>query len=314
MKKKILIVGGTGFLGYHLAKKCLSKNWLVTSISTHEPKKIRYLPKVKYLILDISKKDLIEKKIKSSYDYVVNFGGYVNHSEKLKTYKSHYIGCKNLVDFFSNKNIKFFIQIGSCVEYGLNKSPQNENNNTDIKNLNSTYGKSKLAATNYLIKNYKEKKFPCVILRPYLVYGPRQDLNRFIPLVIEGCLEKSSFPCSSGKQYRDFLYIDDFIKSIFLILKNKNTIGEVWNIGSGRPKNIKKIIFLLKNLIKGGDPIFNELKMRKDEILKLYPSIAKIKKKLNWEPKVNFITGIQKTISFYKKNLHFYKLKSINKQ
>ena len=68
----------------------MSKNWSVTSISTHKHKKIRYLPKVKYLILDISKKNLIEKKIKISYDYVVNFGGYVNHNEKLKTYKSHY--------------------------------------------------------------------------------------------------------------------------------------------------------------------------------------------------------------------------------
>ena len=303
--KKILIVGGTGFLGYHLAKKCISKNWSVTSISTHKPKKIRYLPKVKYLILDISKKILIEKKIKSSYDYVVNFGGYVNHNEKIKTYKSHFIGCKNLVEFFSHKNIKLFVQIGSCVEYGFNKSPQNENNNTDIKNLNSTYAKSKLAATNYLIKNYKEKKFPCVILRLYLVYGPRQDLNRFIPLVIEGCLEKSSFPCSSGKQYRDFLYIDDFIKLIFIILKKKNTVGQVFNVGSGTPKYIKKIIFLIKNIIKTGNPVLGKLQMRRDEVLKLYPSIEKIKKKINWKPSVDFITGIKKTISFYKKNLHF---------
>ena len=303
--KKILIVGGTGFLGYHLAKKCISKNWSVTSISTHKPKKIRYLPKVKYLILDISKKILIEKKIKSSYDYVVNFGGYVNHNEKIKTYKSHFIGCKNLVEFFSHKNIKLFVQIGSCVEYGFNKSPQNENNNTDIKNLNSTYAKSKLAATNYLIKNYKEKKFPCVILRLYLVYGPRQDLNRFIPLVIEGCLEKSSFPCSSGKQYRDFLYIDDFIKLIFIILKKKNKVGQVFNVGSGKPKNIKKIIFLIKNIIKTGNPVLGKLQMRRDEVLKLYPSIEKLKKKINWKPSVDFITGIKKTISFYKKNLHF---------
>ena len=249
MKKKILIVGGTGFLGYHLAKKCIEKGWGVTSISTNKPKKIRFLSKVKYLILDISKKKLIKKLIKYDYDYVVNFGGYVNHNEKLKTYQSHYVGCKNLADFFLGKKIESFIQIGSCVEYGYNKSPQEENKIFDINKLKSTYGKAKLSATNYLIKKYKEKKFPCVILRLYLVYGPRQDLNRFIPLVIKGCLEKSFFPCSSGKQYRDFLYIDDFVQLIFMILKNKNTIGEVLNVGSGKPKKIKKIIFLIKNLI-----------------------------------------------------------------
>lgn len=306
MKKKILIVGGTGFLGYHLAKKCIKKGWGVTSISTNKPKKIRFLSKVKYLILDISKKKLIKKLIKYDYDYVVNFGGYVNHNEKLKTYQSHYVGCKNLADFFLGKKIESFIQIGSCVEYGYNKSPQEENKIFDINKLKSTYGKAKLSATNYLIKKYKEKKFPCVILRLYLVYGPRQDLNRFIPLVIKGCLEKSFFPCSSGKQYRDFLYIDDFVKLIFMILKNKNTIGEVLNVGSGKPKKIKKIIFLIKNLIKTGNPVLGKLQMRKDEILKLYPNIKKIKKKINWKPKIDLITGIKKTISFYKNNLHTY--------
>jgi nucleoside-diphosphate-sugar epimerase len=306
LKKKILIVGGTGFLGYHLAKKCIEKGWGVTSISTNKPKKIRFLSKVKYLILDISKKKLIKKLIKYDYDYVVNFGGYVNHNEKLKTYQSHYVGCKNLADFFLGKKIESFIQIGSCVEYGYNKSPQEENKIFDINKLKSTYGKAKLSATNYLIKKYKEKKFPCVILRLYLVYGPRQDLNRFIPLVIKGCLEKSFFPCSSGKQYRDFLYIDDFVKLIFMILKNKNTIGEVLNVGSGKPKKIKKIIFLIKNLIKTGNPVLGKLQMRKDEILKLYPNIKKIKKKINWKPKIDLITGIKKTISFYKNNLHTY--------
>ena len=62
MNKKILIIGGTGFLGYHLAKKCLLKKWKVTSISTNKPKKIRFLKKVKYLILDITKKKHILKK------------------------------------------------------------------------------------------------------------------------------------------------------------------------------------------------------------------------------------------------------------
>ena len=302
MKKKILIVGGTGFLGYHLAKKCLSKNWLVTSISTHEPKKIRYLPKVKYLILDISKKDLIEKKIKSSYDYVVNFGGYVNHSEKLKTYKSHYIGCKNLVDFFSDKNIKFFIQIGSCVEYGLNKSPQNENILTNIEKLKSTYGKAKLAATNYLLEKNKKNSFPCIILRLYLVYGPRQDFNRLIPTVIKGCLENSSFPCSNGLQFRDFLYVDDAINAIFKCLQNPNLFGEIINISSGKLIQIKKVILLIKKIIKKGEPDFGVIKLRKDEILRLYSNIYKAKTKINWNPRVKFVKGLKKTINFYKKN------------
>ena len=83
-KKNILIVGGTGFIGYHLAKKAIQKKLIVTSISTKPAKKIRYLRKVKYIICDISDKKKLTKVIKKKYDYVVNLGGYVDHTNKKK--------------------------------------------------------------------------------------------------------------------------------------------------------------------------------------------------------------------------------------
>jgi UDP-glucose 4-epimerase len=301
LKKKILIVGGTGFLGYHLAKKCLAKGWQVTSISTNNPKKTRFLSKVKYLIVDISKKKTLQKKIKPNYDFVVNFGGYVNHNEKLKTYQSHYVGCKNLADFFLDKKIESFIQIGSCVEYGYNKSPQDENKIFNINKLKSTYGKAKLSSTHYLLKKFKEKKFPCTILRLYLVFGPRQDYNRFIPSIIKGCLEDSLFPCSLGNQFRDFLYVDDAINAILKCLKNNHSTGEIINIGSGKPLKIKKIILLIQDIIKKGKPDFGKIKLRKDEILSLFPDIKKAKRIIDWKPKSKFKESILKTINFYKK-------------
>lgn len=293
MKKSILIIGGTGFLGYHLAKKCLLKKWNVTSISTNKPKKIRFLPKVKYIILDITKKKLLLKKIKSNYDYVVNFGGYVNHNEKLKTYKSHYLGCKNLADLFNNKNIKSFIQIGSSVEYGNIKSPQNENDKIDVKKLRSTYGKAKLMATNYLLALNKKYNFPCTILRLYLVYGPYQDNNRLIPYTLNECLNDNTFHCSAGTQYRDFLFVDDLIKAIFKCFNNNKSIGEIINIGSGKPFNVKWVILFIKNKINLGKPIFGKISFRRDEIFRLYPNIAKAKKILNWKPYTSFQNGIK---------------------
>tara|TARA_B110000037_G_C17079206_1_gene489229 strand:+ start:41 stop:946 length:906 start_codon:yes stop_codon:yes gene_type:complete len=300
LNKKILIIGGTGFLGYHLAKKCLLKKWDVTSISTNIPKKIRFLPKVKYLILDITKKKLLLKKIKSNYDYVVNFGGYVNHSEKLKTYKSHYIGCKNLADIFKNRKIKLFIQIGSSVEYGNIKSPQKENSKTEVNKLKSTYGKAKLMATNYLLKLNKLHNFPCTILRLYLVYGPYQNTNRLIPYTLNECLNDNVFNCSAGKQYRDFLFVDDLMKAIFKCFYNKQSIGEIMNIGTGKPYNIKKVILFIKNNIKLGNPVFGKIPLRKDEILKLYPDISKVKKILNWDPHTSLQKGIKTLTRYYK--------------
>ena len=300
MKKKILIIGGTGFLGYHLAKKCLLKKWDVTSVSTNIPQKKRFLVNVKYLILDITKKKLISKKIKSNYDFVVNFGGYVNHNEKLKTYKSHYIGCKNLADIFKDSKIKLFIQIGSSVEYGNLKSPQKEDSKTNVNKLKSTYGKAKLMATNYLLKLNKTHNFPCTILRLYLVYGPYQDKNRLIPHTLNECLNDNLFDCSAGKQYRDFLFVDDLMTAIFKCFYNKQSIGEIMNVGTGKPHNIKKVILFIRNNIKLGNPVFGKIPLRKDEISKLYPDISKVKKILNWDPRISFQKGIKTLIKHYK--------------
>ncbi len=240
------------------------------------------------------------KKIKSNYDYVVNFGGYVNHSERLKTYKSHYIGCKNLADIFKDKKIKSFIQIGSSVEYGNIRSPQKEDDKTNILKLKSTYGQAKLMATNYLLKLNKNYNFPCTILRLYLVYGPGQDNNRLIPYTLNECMNDNIFMCSAGKQFRDFLFVEDLVKAIFSCFNNKRAIGEIINIGTGKPRNVKKIILFIKNKIKLGKPIFGKIPLRKDEILRLYPNISKAKKILNWEPLSSFKKGIEIIIKYYK--------------
>ena len=96
-------------------------------------------------------------KIKDNYDYVVNLGGHVDHTNKLKVLNSHYIGCKNLVKILINTNIKSFVQIGSGMEYGTIKSPQKESLIQKPKKIKSYYGKAKLLATNYL-KKYTKKK------------------------------------------------------------------------------------------------------------------------------------------------------------
>ncbi len=305
MRKKILITGGTGFIGYNLAQKCLKLNWSVTSLSSKNPNKFRKLKKVKYLICDISDKKNLKKKINTNYDYVINLAGYVDHSHKLKTMKSHYDGCKNISSFFLKSKIKKFIQIGSSIEYGKIESPQKEKNFFKKKIL-STYGEAKLLSTKYLLELNKRNNFPVTILRLYLVYGPYQDANRVIPYTIMNSLLNRKFNCSNGKQFRDFLYIDDLIEAIIRTLKKKETSGEIINLGHGKPNQIKNVILHISKIIKLGKPIFGKIGLRKDEIIKLYPNIDKAKKLLKWKPKINLHQGLIRTINFYKKNKYFF--------
>ena len=297
--KKILIIGGTGFLGYHLAKYCLKKNYKVTSISINFPKQVRFLKKVNYIKCDISNKKLLEKKLDNNFDYVVNFGGYVDHANKEKTFKSHYLGAKILGNIFINKKLKKYIQIGSSMEYGRVRSPQKENYKCKPE---STYGISKFMATQYFLNLYIKNNFPVTILRLYQVYGPYQDLNRLIPIVINSCKYNKNFPCSNGKQLRDFLFVDDLIRAIFITLNKEEASGKIINIGSGYPIKIKKIIIKIRKHFKKGNPLFGRIKLRKEEALKIYPDLKNSRNILNWKPRVDFNSGIKKTINFYQRH------------
>ncbi len=296
MKKKILIVGGTGFIGYHLAKYCLKKKWKVTSFSKNSPRKIRKINSVKYLKGDLyKKKDL--KRIKGDFDYVVNLGGYVDHINKIKTYNSHYLGCKNLSNYFLYKNIKSFIQMGSSGEYGKIKSPHKEIHKCKPQ---SVYSKAKFLSSKHLINLYEKYNFPITVLRLYQAYGERQDINRLIPIIITSCIKAKKFPCSEGKQFRDFVHVNDVIEAIIKSINHKKSKGQIFNLGTGTPIQIKKLIIMIRNKIGKGTPIFGKIKLRKEEALTIYPKIKKIKKMINWYPKINFKKGLNKTIKYYK--------------
>ena len=80
---------------------------------------------------------------------------------------------------------------------------------------------------------------------------------------------------------------------------NKKTNEQIFNIGYGKPINIKEIIKIIRNKVQKGQPDFGAIKMRKEENLKTYPDILKIYKFVKWKPKISFFEGLTKTIRYY---------------
>ena len=297
-KTKILILGGTGFIGYHLLKKCIRKGWDVTSISKNYPNKNKFIRRVNYKNINLEnfKNFIILEK---NYDYIVNASGYINNNDKLN-YKDHNFKIvKNIFLYFKNTNIKAFVNIGTSAEYGGIKSLQNEKL---ICKPQSKYGKDKLKSTIFLINAFKKFKFPSIIFRTYQVYGPLQEANRLIPIAAKACFFDKKFNCSDGNLTRDFIYIDDLVEAIIKALKNQQAKGQIFNLGSGKKISLKYIVSSIRNFYKKGSPIYGKIKLRKDEKIKVFPSINRSKKILKWQPKISIQSGLTKTIQYYKKN------------
>ena len=86
MKKKILIAGGTGFIGTHLASKCIEKKWIVDILSHKKKSKFKSKKNIKHIVCDITNFKKLKKKVKPDYDYVINLSGYIDHSSKKKLF------------------------------------------------------------------------------------------------------------------------------------------------------------------------------------------------------------------------------------
>lgn len=302
VKERILIIGGTGFIGAHIAKKALLEGLQVTIISKNYKPLSDRLKDVEYLSIDIRNKDSLCNQLKEkTFQYVINLGGYVDHSNFFSggeaVFNVHFNGTKNLINCIDKDSLKSFIQIGSSDEYGGNLAPQNE---SQRELPISPYSHAKTAATHLLQMLYRREKFPVIILRPFLVYGPGQGMERFIPQVIKGCIEEKEFPISEGRQLRDFCFIDDFVRSIFSSINNTEAFGEVINIASGEPISIKDVVSKIQNIVTKGRPKFGESPYRDGENMELYADISKAKKLLNWQPKISLDEGLKITIDMIK--------------
>ena len=287
-KKTILIVGGTGFIGYHLLKKTSQLGWNSISVSRNKPKKNRIVRKVKYIKINLKHPTDIKNKLTEKYDFVVILTGTPNNVINL------YIN--NLINFFSKKKIDKFIHIGSSAEYGnIKKLPHKENLRCKP---NSIYGKEKLKTTNFLLKKFKKFFFPIIILRLFQVYGSEDNKNKILPYVLKNCLKNKKFNLTKGLQTRDFCSVDDVIRAIILILKSKNKriYGEIFNIGTGKSITIKKLVHIIQKKTNGGKPIFGAKLLKKKEIIFSQASVKKIKKYVKWDPKISIEKGIDNLI------------------
>lgn len=296
---KILVVGGNGFIGKHILDKANNLNWETTNLSLNND---TYKNSDFYIKSDVSNLDNLRKNIgDKTYDYVINCGGYVDHSNfdinGIDIINTHFNGVMNLIHSLDKINLKKFINIGTGDEYGLQKSPFKEELR---ENPHTPYSFSKTAASHFLQMLNKNEKIPTLTIRVLLVYGPGQKNNRFVPQVINGCLKDESFPTSRGDQIRDFLYIDDLIDAIFLALHSEAADGHILNIGSGKPLKIKDLIEVIQKKISKGMPIYGKIPYRDNENMSIFTEIKKAKALLNWEPKVSLDDGIKRTINYYR--------------
>lgn len=301
---KIIVAGGSGFIGSNLISELISNGNEVISISKSKDKIKRKVENAKYFYHDL--KEPIKKNLLKNFtdvEYIINCSGYIDHrnfrDNGREVFDAHFNSTLSLTNLAIDLKVKTFIQIGSSDEYGKRKSPIKE---TIREEPVSPYALAKLSSTHLLQQYFRQGILSPVIIRPFLVFGEIQSNNRFLPYLIDKCIKDKKFKVTKGEQIRDYLYIKDFNQALIKALNNKKAYGEIINIASGLPISIKEVISSVRKIIGTGKPIWGGIDYRDGESMELYADINKAKLILDWEPKYDFKESLNKVINYYSNN------------
>ncbi|MFH1593007.1 MAG: NAD(P)-dependent oxidoreductase [Candidatus Woesearchaeota archaeon] len=320
---KILVTGGSGFIGKILVEKLLQKGHKITVI-VRNVKKIKELKdEVKVIVGDIRDLGIIKQAVKSQ-DIVYHLAALIHPAgvSKKEYFDLNSESTGRLYKESSKAGVKHFIYISSVACYGVTKGGVLVKEDTKPKPID-IYGKSKLKGEERIHEN---KSIPFTIFRLGKIYGPGDNSAPWVTLV--GLVKRRLFMMiSNGKSTIMPLYIDDAVTGLISCLNNKKTFYKTYNLVGNEIVTKKEFIkvmakglnvkprkgYLPKSLVVSGatllepvlklfqkEPTISRKKLRFFLASELYDT-SLAKKDLNFNPKVNLEEGMRNTVSWMKK-------------
>lgn len=310
---KILVTGGAGFIGSHIAERLILEgheiividnfdSYYPTTIKKRNLEEMNKIGKFSFIRgslenYEFIKKIVDEERIEIIFHEAARPGVRISVVDPLRTHKQNVTPTLNLLSVSVEYNIELFVNASSSSVYGEpSYLPFDETHPTIPA---SPYGISKLAAEHYATCFFKIYGLPTVSLRYFTVYGPRMrpDLAifSFTKMIFDN---KQPVVFGNGEQKRDFTYIDDVVEANIKVLERKPK-GEVINIGFGKNISINELLHLIANIT--GKNIRPEYKEKvKGDVSSTWANIDKAKRILDWRPKTDIETGLINFLRWYK--------------
>ena len=329
---KILVTGGSGFIGSNFIYYCLNKNNKVLNFdkltyagNLNNLKKEESNKNYHFIQGDICNKNKLTKSIeKFKPDFIVNFAAETHVDRSIENsssfIKTNILGTSVLLDCCLeniDKNINDFklLHISTDEVYG-SLDRQGFFTEESPYNPSSPYSASKASSDHLVNAWHKTYGIKTNIINCSNNYGPFQFPEKLIPLVIISAIRENSLPVyGTGKNIRDWLYVEDHCRAIYNVLLN-GKIGDTYNVGGGEEKTNLEVVNNICDILDDIYPSEN-LKSYK-ELIKFVEDrpghdfryaidYSKLKNELSWQPKESFNSGLRKTIDWYLKNLDWIK-------
>jgi nucleoside-diphosphate-sugar epimerase len=309
--QRVLITGGAGFIGTHLAEDLSAHAEIVLfdnfrRDSLKSAPHLRENPKVRLITGDVLDTESIRQAMEGC-DTVIHLAAIAGvssyYSESLTTLKVNILGTVNLLEEVVRQKVGTFVHFSTSEVFGPDALWVQETTPHGIGPVSErrwVYATSKLAGEHFTLRFGENHGFRATTVRPFNIYGPRQTgegaISNFCRAALSG---KPITIYGDGTPIRAWCYISDMVAGVRAILNTPAAAGEVFNIGN--PREVETTLGLARRvaaLVPGSTIGFQDV--ARAEVRARVPDIDKARKILGYEPLVDLETGLRNTLEWFR--------------
>ena len=304
--KRVIITGGTGFVGANLARRLLGEGheahllvrpnhavWRIEEIRRHV--RLHELQ-----LHDAGAVTRVVSEIRPEWIFhLAAHGAYSWQTDLEQMVLTNIRGTINLVNACLQTGFEAFVNTGSSSEYGFKDHAPAE---SDTLEPNSHYAVTKAAATMFCRYTAQSRRVHLPTLRLYSVFGPYEDPGRLLPALIQQGLKGELPPLADPDVARDFVYVDDVVEAFLLAARVRTREwGAIYNVGTGATTTLREVVDVARRVMHiGAEPVWNTMPNRSWDTNVWVSDNRKIRSELHWQQRGNFETGFRLMLDWFR--------------
>lgn len=308
MKKRILVTGGSGFLGSHLCERLVNEGHDVLcadNLFTGQKQNIAHLmgsPYFEFMRHDVTFPLYVE--VDEIYNLACPASPVHYQFDPVQTTKTSVMGAINMLGLAKRVKAKIF-QASTSEVYGdpeIHPQPETYKGSVNPIGIRACYDEGKRCAETLFFDYKRQHGLDIKVVRIFNTYGPRMHPNdgRVVSNFIVQALKGEDITVyGNGQQTRSFCYVDDLIEGFVRLMGTEKGFSGPVNIGNPGEFTILELAEKVIKLTGSSSKIINK-PLPQDDPMQRQPDITIAKEKLGWEPKVNLEEGLEKTIAYFK--------------
>lgn len=298
--KSLLLTGAAGFIGRHVVSELAGSDFAINALVLPSdpalpPQDNLHFHEVD--LFDYARQEDVFRKVRPTH--LLHLAWYTAHGKYWTSAENpRWVQCSlELARNFAKYGGKRAVFAGTCAEYDWSSPLLSEASTPTVPA--TLYGSCKNALRQIIGAYAPQAGFGWAWGRIFLLYGPFEHPDRFVPSVIRAIIRSQAAKCTAGTQVRDYLHVED-VASAFVALLKSPVQGPV-NIASGRPIAIREIATLIAGQLGRPELLkLGALPARPDEPERLIADTQRLLEEVVWKPKHTIESGLEQVIAWWK--------------